>query len=232
MRLFVDESGSITTSKSLGNRFFVIAFLETEEPYNVIRQFREAKKEYIKRTPACNLVINGEIKGSQMPFGMKKLIFERISQKTDAVFHFKVVDNFNLYNNLLSNVSLSFNYFIYLTVDNIRNLTKSATPKELKMQLDDRNTAVESLNSLQEYLFIKFVIENQKFDSIKTSYRDSQSRDLLQVIDLFANSVYRISRNHGLNLPNDKKNRQLLDICNKGCSHYFPRWSCDLDICH
>ncbi|HHQ0925650.1 DUF3800 domain-containing protein, partial [Listeria monocytogenes] len=33
MRLFVDESGTITRNKNLNNRYFVIAFLETEQPY-------------------------------------------------------------------------------------------------------------------------------------------------------------------------------------------------------
>ncbi|HBK0096414.1 TPA: DUF3800 domain-containing protein, partial [Listeria monocytogenes] len=49
MRLFVDESGTITRNKNLNNRYFVIAFLETEQPYNVIRQFREAKLKYLKK---------------------------------------------------------------------------------------------------------------------------------------------------------------------------------------
>lgn len=46
MNLFVDESGSITASKLNKNRFFIIAFLETDKPYNVIRQFRKDSVKY------------------------------------------------------------------------------------------------------------------------------------------------------------------------------------------
>ncbi|HBJ9108642.1 TPA: DUF3800 domain-containing protein, partial [Listeria monocytogenes] len=78
MRLFVDESGTITRNKNLNNRYFVIAFLETEQPYNVIRQFREAKLKYLKKYPSSKLDITKEIKGSEMPFEMKKLIFNML----------------------------------------------------------------------------------------------------------------------------------------------------------
>ncbi|MCZ4406795.1 DUF3800 domain-containing protein [Enterococcus lactis] len=73
------------------------------------------------------------------------------------------------------------------------------------MQIDDRNTAIGSLNSLQEYLEIKFKIETQKFTKIKSSYKDSKSKDLIQVVDLFANTVFRIAKNHAVGMDNDKK---------------------------
>lgn len=230
MNLFVDESGIITKSTTKNKRYFILAFLETDNPYNVIRQFRKAKKEYIKKNP-CGFDIKDEIKGSEMPYGMKKEIFERLSKKTDATFHFKIVDNYNITNNLLSNTSLAFNYFIFVSVNNIKKITSSQSPEELFMQIDDRNTAIGSLNSLQEYLEIKFKIETQKFTKIKSSYKDSKSKDLIQVVDLFANTVFRIAKNHAVGMDNDKKNRNLLGACNLGCTHYFPWNSCQLDIC-
>ncbi len=49
MNLFVDESGIITKSTTKDKRYFILAFLETDNPYNVIRQFRKAKKNILKR---------------------------------------------------------------------------------------------------------------------------------------------------------------------------------------
>ncbi|EAG3715042.1 hypothetical protein B6G43_15430, partial [Listeria monocytogenes] len=200
--------------------------------YNVIRQFRDAKLKYLKRYPSSKLDITKEIKGSEMPFEMKKLIFNMLSTKSDAKFHFKIVDNHQLVNHLLNNTSLSFNYFIYLTVNEISKIPINPANNYLKMQIDDRNTAIESLNSLQEYLTIKFTMEHPIFSSVETSYKDSQNKDLIQVVDLFANTVFRVCRNHVTAHKPDKRNRELLSLCNIGCDHYFPRHICDLDICY
>ncbi|MGM0240226.1 DUF3800 domain-containing protein [Enterococcus sp. AZ103] len=231
MRLFIDESGIITKSKNKKRRFFIIAFLETDDPYNVIRQFRRAKKEYIGMNKCCTFNIKDEIKGSEMPYGMKKMIFKRLSDKTDAKFHFKIIDNFHISNNLVSNTSLAFNYFLYLSIQEIKKISSTKKTKELFLQIDDRNTAIGSLNSLQEYLSIKFLFETEEFDEIKTSYKDSKSKDLIQVIDLFSNTIFRIAKNHAIGLNNDKKNTELLSCCNVGCAHYFPWNSCKIEIC-
>lgn len=230
MNLFVDESGSITRSTYYKHRYFVIAFLETNDPYKVIREFRNAKKDFIKKNNS-NFDIKDEIKGSKMSYGMKKEIFQRLSSKTDATFHFKVIDNFNLIPDLINRPALSFNYFVYLTVNEISKITEAVNQESLTMRIDDRNTAVESLNSLQEYLTIKFSIEDNKFIDIDTKYKDSKTKDLIQVVDIYANTVLRICRNHAKGGGLDKRNRSLIEICNKGCSHYFPWRSCSLDIC-
>ncbi|WP_404997554.1 DUF3800 domain-containing protein [Enterococcus gallinarum] len=230
MRIFVDESGCITTSKYSGTRFFVIAFLETDEPYNVIRQFRKAKAKYIKNHNT-DFDIKDEIKGSEMPYGMKKTIFESLAEKTDVKFHFKIIDNFNIIDSLKSNTALAFNYFTYLTLNNIHKISTSSSKNIMKIMLDDRNTAIESLNSLEDYLQIKFMIETSTLNELKTSYKDSKSKDLIQVVDLFANTVFRIAKNHAWGINNDARNRKLLEICNIGCPHYFPWRYCNIDIC-
>ncbi|EOT42737.1 DUF3800 domain-containing protein [Enterococcus dispar] len=230
MRIFADESGCITKSKSLGTRFFVIAFLETDEPYNVIRQFRKAKAKYI-RNNNIDFDIKDEIKGSEMPYGMKKSIFESLAEKTDVKFHFKIIDNFNIIDNLRSNTALAFNYFTYLTLANIHRISTSSSKNILNVMLDDRNTSIESLNSLEDYLRIKFMIETSTVSELKTTYKDSKSKDLIQVVDLFANTVFRIARNHAQGSNTDVRNRRLLEICNIGCPHYFPRKYCNIDIC-
>ena len=226
MKLFIDESGSITTSRTLPNRYFVIGFLETEYPYNMIRQFKAAKKDYITRTPDSRLDIKAEIKGSEMPFGMKKLIFERITEKTDAVFHYIIIDNFNLYESIATHSALSFNYFVYWTVAQIKN-NKRKSNEKLYLDIDDRNTALRSLNSLEDYLKIKFIIEKSVFEDVRVKYHESDKKDLIQVVDLFCNTVYRLARFS----DKDRKNRQLLSLCRVGSSDYYPAKYCELDFC-
>lgn len=231
MKLFIDESGIITKSTIKKNRYFILAFLETDDPYNVIRQFRKAKKEFISINNSCKFDIKDEIKGSEMPYGMKKMIFEKLSDKTDAKFHFKIIDNFHLSDNLLSNTSLAFNYFLYLSVREIKRISSTEKPEELYLLIDDRNTAIGSLNSLQEYLRIKFMLETEAFSEISSSYKDSKSKDLIQVVDLFSNTIFRIAKNQAIGMNNDKRNMRLLECCNVGCAHYFPWNSCQINIC-
>lgn len=230
MKLYIDESGSITTNSSFENRFFVIVFLQTENPYHVIRQFRRAKVKFLKENPKFTMDVKKEIKGSQMPYEMKKYIFETIRDKTDAIFHFKVIDNHNTLPKLRTQSSLAFNYFVGLTVGNIHKKDTLSMDRELFMLIDERNQAVESLNSLDEYLKIKFTMENNFFDSVKTKYKDSGTKDLIQLADIFANTVYRICRTHA-NGGYDKKNRRLISSSNTGRKAYFPFRKCNLDIC-
>lgn len=229
MNLYIDESGSVTKSFNRNsNRYFVISLIETKYPYHVIRQFRNAKKQYIKENPKCGLNIKNEIKGSEMPYKMKMKIFKNICEKTDAVFHFKIIDNSKIKVRLLEQPSLSFNYFLGLAIKRIHNFQKSK--EQLFLLIDERNQAVESLNSLQEYLTIKLTMENNHFSKVKIKYKDSSGKDLIQLSDLFANTVYRIAKQHSLG-GRDKKNRSLLECCNVGVSEFFPKKHNDIDIC-
>lgn len=228
MNLYIDESGSITKYfDNPNNRYFVIAILETDDPYHVIRQWKRAKKKYLKDNPKCSLSIKDEIKGSEMPYKMKEKIFDTIRTKTDAKFHFMIVDNKNLRESLLEQPSLSFNYFISLM---LKRLSISKSSDDLFMLIDERNQAVNSLNSLEEYIKVKHTIETNDFKTVKLKYKDSSGKDLIQLADIFANTIYRISRTHANN-GYDNKNRKLFKKCNCGIIEYFPYKYNDLDIC-
>lgn len=232
MNLYIDESGTINNNKLNKSKFFVIGGLDTDDPYQVIRQFKRAKKDFINRHPECGLNIKNEIKGSEMPYGMKKMIFDRIKKNTDAKFHFILVDNHNLYQNLLEQPSLTFNYMISVGINSLNKKSLINDYNRLFMLIDERNQAVSSLNSLEEYLKIEFTIKVNMFDKIKVRYKDSGNKDLIQLADIFCNTVYRVAKNHALDSPiRDNKNRKLLESCNIGISDYFPIRMNDIDIC-
>lgn len=81
MRFNFDESGSITTSNKLNNRFFIVAGCQTNDPNKVKRVFRKAKVNYLKHHPELELDIKKEIKGSQMPLDFKDYIFTELMKK-------------------------------------------------------------------------------------------------------------------------------------------------------
>lgn len=229
MKLYIDESGSITANINSRNRFFVIAILETSEPHRVIRQFRRAKSNYVKMTNK-SIDITREIKGSEMDYGMKKLIFEELSEKTDCVFHYIIIDNKELDTRLVDKVEVSFNYFLNTFIQRIVKNRSEYERKELFLLIDERNVSTGSLNTLEEYLYIEQIIKNGMFDDVKVKYKDSSTKDLIQVADIFCNTVYRIARSHAVGAI-DKKNRVLLKCCNVGRYEYFPYHKNDLDIC-
>ncbi|MBJ8326489.1 DUF3800 domain-containing protein [Streptococcus pacificus] len=229
MKLYVDEAGTITNSRSPKNRFFVICMVECIKHHKVIREYRQAKKDYLENHPDCKFDIKDEIKGSEMPYGMKKLIFERLRDRTDITFHFKIIDNYELTPNLKEYPSISFNYFVGLTVKKIFRNTNDQH-SNLYMLIDERNQSVESLNSLEEYLKIELCIKNNYTKKVTIKYKDSKTKDLIQISDIFVNTVYRICKNHYVK-NTDQKNRTLLSICNIGSRDYFPKHANQLDIC-
>ncbi|MCH4008497.1 DUF3800 domain-containing protein [Companilactobacillus sp.] len=189
--LFIDESGSITRSKNPKKRYFIISIVETEEPYKVRRVFRRAKKNFITHNPNLQMNYSVEVKGSQMPVKMKRYILDQVLEKTDAKFHYIVIDNNFLSERFHDDVELCFNYVI-------GNYLKQFIPKNyqddynLKMTLDERNCTVSSINSLKDYLTIKFCFESSVLSDVsQCSYADSKEKDVLQVADVFANLVFR-----------------------------------------
>lgn len=221
MKLYIDESGSITSSKHNKNRFFVICFVHTDNPSKLIREFRKAKVKFAEAHPEANIDVKEEIKGSQMLYGMKKAIFDRITKNTDVSFHFKIIDNWNLSDNLVAKPSIAFNYFVGLSIERIRYKLNDMDTN-LFLLIDERNQSVESLNGLQEYLTIKYSFETNHYQNVSVKYKDSRTKDLIQLADIFANTLYRLCIAH-THKQVDNKNTALLNICNRGFYDYFPQ---------
>lgn len=225
MKLYIDESGSITEDNSNKNKFFVISCLEIKNDYRAIRQFRNSKKKIIDKYK--NLDLRQEIKGSQMPYEMKEKIFNDFRSKTDAKFHFIIADNHKLKSSLRRQSSLTFNYLISLLIRSIIKENKISHENTLYLLIDERNQSVESTNSLEEYLKIEFTIKNNIFDNVIVKYKDSKTKDLVQAADVFANTLYRASVN-----LDDVKNRKLIKLCNVGVCEFFPIKHNILDFCN
>ncbi|MDK6233836.1 DUF3800 domain-containing protein [Aerococcus sanguinicola] len=227
MQLFVDESGSINRKKNPDGRYFVMAFVQTDRPDHVAEIFRRNKQSYLDKSQSKKTA-DEEIKGSNMPDGMKAQIFKALRDETDAVFHYLVIDNFQVYPNLLRKPSLTFNYFVGLAIKEIAGHRQNEK-ENLQMMIDNRNQALRSLNSLEEYLQIIMTIEKRWLHDVHVEYKDSQDENMIQVADIFANTVFRVCRSeaHGKSNPD---NKNLLKLCRIGKTHFFPSGKSELSL--
>ncbi|MBG9368277.1 DUF3800 domain-containing protein [Streptococcus sp. NLN64] len=223
MNYYLDESGSITTSNSQHNRFFIIAGVSTQNPKKVKRVFRKAKLNYLKHNPDLELDVKTEIKGSEMPLDFKDYVFTQLIEKTDITFNFLVFDNHNVQDHLRQKPNITFNYLMYLKTN---NLITSYEP--VRLDLDERNKSVKSLKALEEYLQTRLCVEDNKTPDIRVEFFDSATHTMIQIADILANHLHRIFKQvaRGHNYSNNAQLLHKLHVNNVQHCQYFPWGHC------
>ncbi|MBU0278709.1 DUF3800 domain-containing protein [Gemella sp. zg-570] len=227
-KFYFDESGSITKSKNINNKYFIFAGISTNEPEHTKRIFKKAKQKYLKNNPDLNFNIKNEIKGSEMNIDFKIFLFEELIKKTDITFYFMIFDNHNAYDRLTTNPSITFNYINFLLLKN-----SFSTCNILNLNLDNRNVAIKNLKSLQDYLEIKFCIEDNKVkEYVKVEYFESQNNILIQIADIFSNFIYRLIKGKDNNSNQEKAIKIFNKLKIKNIQHmdYFPRAKCNSSL--
>lgn len=209
--IFIDESGSITRNKNINKRYFIISLIETENPSNVKKFFRRAKKDYILgHKSVSGLDYTHEIKGSEMPIKMKKSIYNMLMENTDIKFHYIIIDNWHLIDKFHEDVELCFNYTLYIY---LKQLLKKCKHTDLTLRLDERNCSVGSTNSLNSYLKLNiYIVESlvERYNDCR--YCKSEENDLVQVSDLLANTVFRACKSASKKILNDGNQKLLIEI--------------------
>lgn len=233
MNLYIDESGSITTSDSFYNRYFVISFVEVKNEKKAVRVFRRAKKNFIKHNPQYGLDVKEEIKGSEMPHDMKIHIFNELKQKTDIDYSYMIFDNQMAENRLRKKPSIAFNYLLKLRLNRLLKHRKVDT---LNLHVDNRNNAVYGLNSLQDYLEIQYVFEKHKTDEVNVTYHESFENELIQIADIFANTVFRMCKYSNAKKEYPKnlflESNEIHEMCSPMQKEFFPYRYCDFEFIH
>ena len=213
---FIDESGSITKKNSLrsNNRYFVICFVHTDDPVHFRKVYKKAvgnlKKhhsEFFKKLKNPN-----ELKGTEAAPFMKHYIFEQLIKKTDIKIHYIVVDNFNdnLRPEFRAHPNRSFNYLIKLIMENC-SLTTSEKNK-LNLEIDNRNSALKSLKSLEDYLYTDLTIHKRKTNNVSIQYVDSSTSYGVQAADLLANTYYQYLMSRNNDFPSFKELTQSTNL--------------------
>lgn len=71
----------------------------------------------------------------------------------------------------------------------------------LQIIVDNRNSAVQSLNSLEDYQFHGLVLARGLVKDVSVEYMESSKSVQIQVADLVANTVFQIFRNGEIPFP-------------------------------
>jgi hypothetical protein len=201
---YIDESGSMPTFRDMRykNRYFVIAFVHTNDPRHLKSTFKRAMSKLRRDFPDffANLKDSRECKGSEMLPFMKAYLLEKIINTTDVRIGHMVVDNTEIAQKFRDKPGRSFNYLIKIIMENF-----NLSPQDiqcLRLNIDNRNTALEGLSELEGYLYNELVLEKGIINEAKVHYHESCDNFNIQVADLIANVIYQRFRYKGLGFPN------------------------------
>jgi hypothetical protein len=182
MLIYIDESGGLGN----GGRFFVITCLI---PPNTRRL-----KNLVK---SCRLDFgNGqaldELKGFGLTFEQRQRFINKLTSIKDFEYAYLVADKKHIRPELLSRQSICFSY---LAGHLLKPIIESAKD-DIQIVCDNRNIAVASGNSLQEYLQVKAYSDWGFRHQLSLGFADSRSHNHLQCVDVISNTVYgRYTRN-------------------------------------
>lgn len=192
---FIDESGIIPKQcpdpHNEREHYFVIAFIQTENPQKLKTVYRRILRTMRKYYPTFfdNQVSHLEVKGSNLPAFMKEYILKELIQKTDIKIAHMVVDNRKIVDRFRMDVTRSFNYLIKLILENIPLYVSER--ECLQLFVDNRNTAIHSLSELEGYLFNELVLDKAITSDVHVNYMDSKNNVGIQIADIFANLFYQ-----------------------------------------
>lgn len=202
LMFFIDESGSIPTfiSNKWKNRYFVMAFIQTENPKKLKNTYKYAIRNLKKYYPDffANIDNPNELKGADAHPFMKEYIFRNLIAKTDMKIAHMIVDTWNIEESFRENPCRSFNYLTKVLLCSCY-LTHSECV-HLELKIDNRNSAIKSLKSLEDYLFNELVLgksaNHASIDIRKVSveYLDSCTDRGIQIADMVANTLYKYFR--------------------------------------
>ena len=181
MYIYLDESGDLGFRHG-STRYFTIAFVIVEQPFDFIRSVKDVKVKY-------NIPRRVEIKGSTTRRDIKVDFLERIRQLEIEV-HAITVRKQNVETRLRSDTNILYNYVVgLLLVDCI--LQKQLTAKVF-VNVDRRVISITSGFKFNEYLRYKIWYENKRPDiDLQIKHADSHKSYAIQGIDVICNSIFR-----------------------------------------
>lgn len=221
---YIDESGSIPKfyPKKYKNRFFVIAFVHTDNPKKLKNTYKRAISRLRKDFPDFfdSLPNPKELKGSETPPFMKLFIFQKLFKSTDIRIGHMVVFNQKIDQRFRENPARSFNYLVSIIMKNFP--LSDEDRKLLNLQIDNRNAALPSLKELEGYLFPDLVLEKQITKKVNVDYLLSDQSINIQVADMVANTIYQYYRSIGCPFPQfDQVNENTNQVYFEGCNYLY-----------
>lgn len=187
INFFADESGQLHVNSQ--KRYFVIGgyyCLKSDSQLIALYFKRALKRIKMKR----KMIKSEELKTRDME-QEEKIKLLKVLQESEGFKGFAIVIDKSRLKRKISKESIFYNYFIkQLLNDVIIPDLNFIYPKDeiyIEMYLDNRNTSIEHLKGLEDYLNSDFAMSNFHFSTL---YRNSSHDFRIQASDLIANTIY------------------------------------------
>lgn len=179
VEIHIDESGTL----GMNSHHFVICALITRDA-----AAKKRIENLVQRTKALFTLPEkqAELKGSLMTVPQKQRFLNNLASVQDYSIAYLVADKKHLDPKLFAQKNLTFNFLFGVLLKSFINAYKD----DLDICVDNRTVKVTSLNSLQEYIQLEALTKWSFQNTLTMNLRDSKSCDLLQAVDVVANSIF------------------------------------------
>lgn len=130
-----------------------------------------------------------ELKGNCLTAEFKKKIINYFCQNNLFEIYYIYCDNRKVKDYFYKNTSRAFNYLLKLGI-NYYTRKKYTQNADNYFFIDERNVRTDTRSTLEEYLNTELVTGNNIQKSFKVEYCQSETRELIQLADVFSNVFY------------------------------------------
>lgn len=181
LNIYLDESGDLGF-KPRGTNYFTIAFIVTENRYNLKRCVKRTKRKF-KIPPEI------EIKGSATRKEIKEDLFKRIG-KLQVEIHSITVKKKNVKRRLRQDTNILYNYMVGLSL--VERILEAKKGETVTIVVDRRIISITSGFNFNEYIRYKVWYDGNRQDiELNICHVDSHKAFSIQAIDVICNSVFR-----------------------------------------
>lgn len=195
--LYIDESGTMTTSHSNDFPYFLIAVLRVFDSKSLKRKIKHFVSKHYEELKVSDtegkMFKDGEfqeLKGSSLtPF--LKIALANYLMGCSNLFQIDIItiQNKKVKPETYENTARAFNYFLDLFIT--YKVRKGEYPcDEYLLQIDERNVKNDARRSLEDYLSIELCLKQELIKKATVSYFDSCNNSLIQLSDFFSNLYY------------------------------------------
>lgn len=195
--LYIDESGSMTSSYSAKHHYFVISIVRVLDKCDLkrsIKRFVHSHWNELKLSDKNNKMFSAEkfleLKGSAMSMTLKKTFAQYLAQKKSFEVFYILLDNRAVDDELYKNTARAFNFMIKKALTYFIHKKYLKKKEDIIIQIDERNERPEAKLHLQEYLNTELQLGEKLTGEIVVEYFDSCNNSLIQLADFFANLMF------------------------------------------
>ena len=190
---YIDESGSMTSTYSKNQPYFVICLVKVLEKSKLKHLF----KNFLIKNPEYKFIKPNnsyELKGTKLSTNQKINLANYLKRKDLFELFFIKVNNRFIQSDLndvclYSNKARAFNYLLSKNFEYLA-LSYKLNEQSISLNIDNRNLRNEALLSLEDYLNLQLCYEKKLFANFHVKYYDSQNVLFIQLADFFSNLYY------------------------------------------